>query len=295
MGVHMVFATGLGNPECPVLLPDGSWIVVEMAPDRGCVTHLTSDGTEKRIIARTGRPNGCAVDGDGNIWVAESRTPPSLKRMTMEGKIELVLTEGDDGPFLWPNDLCFGPDGALYMTDSGMIFAEWNKNRANYKNALLAGRVYRIDTETKEVQTLDKGIRFTNGIAFGPDNSLYVNETVTGNIYRYRWREDHVEKKRELFANVLDPEGPEQWKGPDGMAFGTDGRLYVTVFTEGVVAVIGQDGLVSERLPLLGKRPTNVAFGPVGEHRIYVTEQEIGTIETYEVNVDGLPLHEQPR
>ena len=34
---------------------------------------------------------------------------------------------------------------------------------------------------------IDSGIKFTNGIAFGPDRLLYVNETLTGAIYSYEW------------------------------------------------------------------------------------------------------------
>ena len=70
----MLFASGLTIPEGPVLLPDGSFLCVEMPPDRGCVTHVSTDGQTKRMIAETGRPNGLAVDKDGILWVAESMT-----------------------------------------------------------------------------------------------------------------------------------------------------------------------------------------------------------------------------
>jgi hypothetical protein len=32
----MIFAENLGVPEGPVALDNGSWLVVEMAPERGC-------------------------------------------------------------------------------------------------------------------------------------------------------------------------------------------------------------------------------------------------------------------
>jgi gluconolactonase len=85
----MLFTSGLSVPEGPVLLSDGSFLCVEMGPDRGCVTHISADGQSKRIIAKTGRPNGLAVDKEGIIWVAESMTPlPCLIRMTMDGETE---------------------------------------------------------------------------------------------------------------------------------------------------------------------------------------------------------------
>lgn len=288
----MIFAEDLSRPEGPTLLPDGSWLVVEMGEERGCVTHVSADGKTKWVIAKTGRPNGLAVDKEGIIWVVESLNPPSLLRLTMDGRAEVFMTECDGEPFLFPNDLAFGPDGALYMTDSGIPFPEWRRQREiDYKKARTDGRVYRIDLKGVKATKLDSGIRFTNGIAFGPDNSLYANATITGDIFRYRWEGGKGLAEREVFANVIDPAGPEVYKGTDGMAFGINGRLYVTVFGQGDVTVLEPDGALVERLPLEGKYPTNVAFGPPGEKRIYVTEQEVGRIEVLEVDTEGLPLH----
>ena len=79
-------------------------------------------------------------------------------------------------------------------------------------------------------------------------------------------------------------------RGPDGMAFGVDGKLYVAVYGQGDVTVLGQDGHVSERIRTEGIMPTNVAFGPPGQRKIYVTEYELGQIEVFDVETDGLPL-----
>ena len=84
----MAFSIGLSNPEGPVALPDGTWLIVEGGAERGCVTHISADGQTKRVIKKTGRPNGLAVDSKGVIWVAESKTP-SLVRLTMDGKAEV--------------------------------------------------------------------------------------------------------------------------------------------------------------------------------------------------------------
>ncbi|MCH7740535.1 MAG: adenylyl-sulfate kinase [Chloroflexi bacterium] len=96
-----------------------------MHPERGWLLHLSADGSERQIIAKTGRPNGLCIDGDGTFWVAESVNPPSLLKIKWDGAkqvdVEVVLTADSDGPFLFPNDLAFGPDGLLYMTDSGVI------------------------------------------------------------------------------------------------------------------------------------------------------------------------------
>jgi gluconolactonase len=74
------------------------------------------------------------------------------------------------------------------------------------------------------------------------------------------------------------------------MAFGTDGNLYVTVFGQGDVTVLSPSGDVVERIETTGSLPTNVAFGP-GEQRIYVTEDEFGRVETFDVGTRGLRLY----
>lgn len=288
----MIFARDVHNPEGPVALPDGTWLIVEGGSERGCVTRLSADGTERETVRRTGRPNGLAVDADGVIWVAESKTP-SLLRLTMNGDCQVVATECDGEPFLFPNDLCFGPDGALYLTDSGVEidkFTPNNKIRPDYLDMSFDGRVYRIEPESGFGTLLDRGLRFTNGIAFGPDNLLYVNETITGNVYRYRSGAGGNFCHRELFGNVIRPGAPAGWKGPDGMAFDENGLLYVAVFGQGDVAVLGLDGQVTTRISTSGVLPTNLAFPLKGQRRIHVTEYQYGQMESFPVDCDGLPL-----
>ncbi|MGO8813954.1 MAG: SMP-30/gluconolactonase/LRE family protein [Terriglobia bacterium] len=289
----MTFASGLSFPEGPVALADRSWLCVEGGPERGCVTQISSDGKTKRIVAKTGRPNGLAVDTEGYIWVAESKTP-SLLRLTLDGKTEVVATACDGKPFLFPNDLCLGLDGGIYLTDSGVHideFAPGGKIRSDYLQAKYDGRIYRVDTKSGKVRLLDSGIKFTNGIAFGPDRALYANETLTGMIYRYEWEDGDNIGPRQGFGNVIDPNAPPGWKGPDGMAFGLDGNLYVAVFAQQDITVLGRDGSVVKRLRTQGKLPTNCAFGLPGQKKLYVTEYEFGQIEVFDLETDGLPLY----
>jgi gluconolactonase len=287
----MIFARDLSAPEGPVALSDGTWLIVEGGSERGCVSQLSADGQNNRPIKKTGRPNGLALHADGAIWVAESKVP-SLLRLTMDGKSEVVATECDGEPFLFPNDLCFGPDGALYLTDSGInadSFAPNNQIRPDYMDIPYDGRVYRVDS-AGAVTRIDEGISFTNGIAFGPDNLLYVNETLTGNIYRYGWKDGSICGPRELFGNVIRTDSPAGWKGPDGMAFDENGLLFVAVFGQGDLTVLGRTGDVVKRIPTDGMLPTNIAFALPGQRRIHVTEYQHGQMETFSVDCDGLPL-----
>ena len=287
-----IFASGLGFPEAPVLLPDGNFLFTEMTPETGCITWISKDGTSRRRVARTGRPNGLAADADGCIWVAET-AQKALVKLTLDGKTEAFARAARGRPFLFLNDLAFAPNGDLYLTDSGIEveeFAPGGELHPDWQNLRYDGRVYRVDVKSGEVETIDQGIRFTNGIAFGPDQNLYVAETLSGTIHRYPWSNGKITGTREVFGNVIDPVAAPGLKGPDGMQFAADGNLYVAVFGQGDVTVLDPRGKVVKRIQVGGIYPTNLVFGPAGEQSIYVTEAATGTVRKFHVGTDGFPL-----
>src|SRR5262249_21039932 len=154
------------------------------------------------------------------------------------------------------NDLCVGPDGALYVTDSGLLVndlltnVEENEVREDWESTPIDGRVIRFDPASGAATFLDRGYRFSNGNAFGHDGRLYVTESYTGAIYRYEFA-DGALGEREEWANVRDPEFTEPgMRGPDGMAFSEDGRLWVAVFRQGDLTVLNPDGSVDHRIKL---------------------------------------------
>jgi gluconolactonase len=291
----MIFVKGLGAPETPRLLPtDKSWLCVEMAPPRNGVTHISRDGSVIEQVAPVPCPNGLMPDQDGVIWVANTVDPPSLMRVTLDGDVEIAMDAVEGKPMLLPNDFAFGPDGSLYMTDSGMVMGEWVVDgaiRPDYLTADYDGRVYRFDLAAGTGRIIDDGIRFTNGIALGPEGDLYVTEMISGDILRYPFSGVAPTSERQVFANVMSPDWAGGFHGPDGMNFGADGRLYCTVYGEGCIAVIGRDGKVEERLATEGSNPANVAWGPDGDTHIYVTEHELGQIERLETTTTALPLY----
>ena len=74
------------------------------------------------------------------------------------------------------------------------------------------------------------------------------------------------------------------------MKFGTDGKLYCTVYRQGDVTVLGPDGSVSERIATLGDLPTNIAFAPAGGFAV-ITEVAGSAVERMPVSCTGAPLH----
>jgi gluconolactonase len=227
MTTGAIFHSGLGEPEGPVLFPDGRWGVVEMTPETGHVSIVSADGTSKQVVVKTGRPNGMVADRDGTLWVAESMNPPSLLRVDANrGSSEVILTAGGGVNFLFPNDLAFGPDGALYMTDSGVerdsFVRAREEGRTDYE---INGKLFRIDLSDMSTTLLDDGLQFANGLAFGADNALYVTDTTSGLVYRYEWRKGGSLGHREDFADLVDRSQPPGFKGGDGLAVSESGRL----------------------------------------------------------------------
>jgi gluconolactonase len=288
-----IFTQNVGFPEAPVLLPDGNLLIVEMTPDKGCITHVTENGAKQTILARTGRPNGLARDRNGVVWIAET-AQRAVMRMAPGGKPEVFAEQCKGEPFLFLNDVAIAPNGDAYFTDSGIALDEFAPNgelNPKYRELKYDGRVYRVDPKTRDVDCIDRGIQFTNGVAFGPDGNLYATETLSGNIFRYEYRDGRVVGRREIFGNVIERFDPAEIKGPDGMKFGADGHLYVAVFGQGDITVLDPRGKVARRIKVGGKYPTNVAFGPKGSKHLYVTEVETASVRIFDVGVDGFPLH----
>ncbi|MGD1864267.1 MAG: PEP-CTERM sorting domain-containing protein [Phormidesmis sp.] len=116
-----------------------------------------------------------------------------------------------------PDTLTYGPDGDLYVS-SGTT----RENSA----------VYRFNSQTGEL--VDKfasggGLFRPYGVAFGPDELLYVSSFRSDEILRY-------DSKTGDFVDVFaQRDGTDAGlNGPNGLLFGPDGDLYVT--TQGSVA-----------------------------------------------------------
>jgi gluconolactonase len=229
------------------------------------------------------------VDRRGAVWVAESRDPAVL-RITLEGEVEERLTEVDGEPMRFPNDVAIAADGAVWVTDTGVRHGDWLASDHGRTPVDVDGRVYRIDPDTMRVERFDGGLQFANGLAWGPDGRLYVNETLTGAIHAHDVDASGRLGPRQAWGNVLAGDPERGRGGPDGMKWAEDGTLFCAVVGYGEVTVHGPDGAVRRRLRTQGARPTNLAWGPRGSGTIFVTEVEHNRIETLDVGVEGLAL-----
>lgn len=250
---RVLLASGLAFPEGPLFAADGSLWCVELKG--GALRRLAGPGGPAKIETG-GAPNGLALGSDGLLYFADSGLGAIRRCDPATGRTG-TMVEGLDGP----NDLAFDIRGRLVFTCPG----DSRVNPVGYVCCAESGGRSRVVSE---------GLNFPNGLAFSPDGSeLFVAETYRRRIWRGRWdaEEGRWIDPRPWAATAGNP-------GPDGMAFGADGLLYVALFGAGTVAAFGPDGTVVGEYPTGGLNPTNVAFDPSGRLGLAATEAQRGEV-----------------
>ena len=269
----------LGFAEGPVVTSSGDLIVVSV--DQGFMCRVGADGSET-VVHVGGGPNGATEDGDGTIYIANngSGITPADSSGARAGRVEAVTPAGDvrryDVGMTSPNDLCFGPDGLLYVTDPTRPVGSRDS------------RIWRLDPATgvcEQLATLDW---YANGIGFAEaDGWLYVADTDGARIVRMR-----------LGASLGPPEVVVTLEHgrPDGFAFDVDGHIVVgAVMLDddrvGEIQTWSLDGDLAHIEPIpRGRLCTNVFLTPDG--RLMATVGDTGELLIYaEWPARGLPLH----
>lgn len=278
-----IIVSGLGFPEGPTYLGNGELAVTEI---RGqCVTRC-SEGSSSVIAKTGGGANGATLGEDGALWVAnngglslgpggywfaEPFIDGKVQRVTLEGSCETVSDLPGEDPRR-PNDLCFGPDGKLYVTDP----RNWD-DFANFK----MGRIWRLDPHTRAADVVAEVPFFCNGIAFGADGRLYVAQTNIMKIIAFDWTANGLGEPAD-FATL--PKG-----FPDGFAFAANGDAYVCGATGDVLQVFDADGTLKETVQFPEhSEPTNCCLG---DGVLYVTCSGTGQLLAFDVGIEALPLY----
>src|SRR6202051_3771648 len=70
MGNVRILATGLEFPEGPVVMPDGSVVLVEIRGRR--LTRVWPDGRKQVVAEIPGGPNGAAIGPDGKCYICNN-------------------------------------------------------------------------------------------------------------------------------------------------------------------------------------------------------------------------------
>jgi sugar lactone lactonase YvrE len=179
--------TGYG-PETVAFGPDGR---LHAALRDGRIVRLTVPA------ARAGAPGGMAFDRRGHLIVADASR--GLLDVSPSGVITSLVEEVGGRRLLFPDAVAIGSDGVIWFTDGSQRFAE-HHDAYEFLEGRGTGRLLSYDPATREVRVRLAGLRFANGLAFGPDEAyLLVNET-TGYRTRRYWLAGPRAGETEIFA-----------------------------------------------------------------------------------------------
>jgi hypothetical protein len=252
--VGVPLATGLRQVDNPVFDAAGN-LYVTFSGSRGqqppvSVFKVGADGARVPFVSDLPNATSMAFDREGRLHVS-SRFDGSVHQVDARGRSKVVAT--DLGVAC---GIAFGPTGELFVGDR-------------------SGSILRVSGERAEiVATLPPSVAAFH-LAFGPDGYLYVAApTVSSSDGLYRIAPDG---KAESFGTAFGR--------PQGIAFDSDGRLYV------IDALAGSSGLFRVEV----SRPTEVeqlltggsliglAFAPAGGLVVASTE----TVYRFDVPLRG--------
>lgn len=297
-----IIATGLGFPEGPVALPDGSVLVVEISTGR--LTRVSPNG-ELRVVARLGGgPNGAALGPDGYCYVcnnggfswrtddgftrpigpAADYTGGYIQRVNLtSGAIETLYTHCDGVALHGPNDLVFDAQGGFWFTDMGKRF----------EDRLMHGAIYYARTDGSFIRRAAHPVLTPNGVGLSPDGRvLYVAETETSRLWSYP-----VIAPGEL---KLEP-----WPSPNGgrlvhglpgyqrfdsMAIEESGNVCVATLVRGGISVFSPGGELLEFHQAPEGYCTNICFGGPDRRTAYITLSGYGQLLAVPWSRSGLRL-----
>ena len=247
--------------EGPAVDKDGNVYAVNFE-HQGTIGRITPGGEGSIFIElpEGSIGNGIRFDNKGNMLIADYTRHNILKVDMTTRKLAIFAHES---LLSQPNDIAIDSKNILYASDP-----DWKSG---------SGRIWRVDISG--VFTLLDSLGTANGIEVSPDEkTLYVN--ASGKVWDYNLSpEGNVSNKR-LLISFSD-------FGMDGMRCDTQGNLYIARFGKGTVVKVSPEGKVIREITLIGKRPTNVAFGGKDGCTMYVTLQDQGNLETFQVDIPG--------
>lgn len=304
MHPHNIMTDGLAFPEGPVVMDDGSVIVVEIAIGR--ITRVLADGRRQTVAETGGGPNGLALGPDGALYVCNNggfswtqlegmMIPGAAATDYTGGRIERVdvrtgqverLYDSCDGVLLsGPNDIVFDDDGGFWFTDLGKHHALHTDH-----GGLFYGRA-----DGSGIVCAVRGPN-VNGVGLSPDGrTVYVATTYERTILAFEVTGPGTVTPSALAATP----GRVVTSFPghvllDSLAIEADGRIAqaTLVARPGICSVHPHTG-EQEDFTFPDLLPTNIAFGGADMMDAYVTLSTTGKLAKCRWPRPGLRLNYQ--
>jgi len=281
-----IVAEGLAFPEGPVVMADGSVIVVELAAGR--ITRCWNGRTET-ICAIGGGPNGAAIGPDGALYICNNGGLDPVKFQNArgvghEGRIERIdlatgkferIYDSCEGIALEaPNDIIFDADGGIWFTDLGKT----------HDGIRTASGLFSALPDGSSIAAINRHAVSYNGVGLSPDDAhIYVADTHQGRLWRY---DRAVEAQRPTW--VATAPGPV---GFDSLAVTAAGNVCVATLYGGGISTITPQGDVSKYAIEGEHYVTNIAFGGEDMRDAWITLSSTGRLVKTRWGEPGLKLN----
>ena len=219
---------------------------------------------------------GLALDINHNVYACDTGNNAVMK-ITRDGAVSTYSTGAPDETFNTPNYPAFDADGNLYVCDSG----DWRSDN---------GKIFRIGPGGETVVWSRSLPEFPNGLCVSPGGrSLFVAMSlnpprISEVVIAPGGAAGEVRTVVELPGTV-----------PDGVAFDTDGNLYIACYRPDRIYRCSPTGrldvLADDFEGTIIAAPTNIAF--CGPDLGVLLSANLGRwhISRYEAGATGMPLH----
>ncbi len=298
-----ILASGLGFPEGPVAMPDGSVILTEI--NGGKITRVEPDGTVTRLGTPRGGPNGLAMGPDGALYLCDNGGARYLPGNFMGqgpsddyqgGTVERVDPRTGERRVLYrecngrrlsaPNDIVFDRQGGFWFTDLGKRYATHRDH----------GGLYYALPDGSSIREMAYPILSANGVGLSSDErTLYVSDTESARLWAFDIEAPGVLRK----APFPSPHGGRCIAGMsefcrfDSLAVLASGNIAVATLVTGHITVFAPDGRLVQQVKMPDTHPTNICFGGPEMRTAWVTLSGKGELAVTQWPEPGLKLNFQ--
>lgn len=207
--------------------------------------------------------NGNNVDNSGRLVTCEHQSH-SVVRLERDGELNVLVDRFKGNRLNSPNDLCVKSDGSIWFTDPPYgILSDREGNKRESEQS--GNHVYRLDTETGQLDAVITQMDRPNGIAFSPDErTLYVADTGSPrNIAAFNVTEDGKSVSNMRVFAVVRP------GASDGLRTDAGGNVWTSAHDG--VHCYAPDGTLLGKLLIAQQRTANCAFGGDDMKTLYIT------------------------